>query len=60
MVVCEDDVVDDKLFLVVFVEMNLWYWVVSEGKGDGIAAANGLSSVFEVTTVFLNSFFVLN
>ncbi|ABO93759.1 predicted protein [Ostreococcus lucimarinus CCE9901] len=56
----EDDVADDKSLLVVLVETNPRYWAASEGKGDGTAAANGLSSVLEATTVFLNSFFALN
>jgi len=56
----DDDASDDKSLLVVLVETNPRYWAAKEGKGDGTAAASGLSSVLEATTVFLNSFFALN
>ena len=56
----DDDVADDKSLLIVLVETNPRYWESDRGKGEGTAAALGLSHVLRATTIFLNSFFALN
>ena len=56
----DEDVADDKSLLIVLVETNPRYWESDRGKGEGTAAALGLSHVLRATTIFLNSFFALN
>lgn len=58
--VWDDDAADDKSLLIVLLETNPRVWESSEGKGEGTAAALGLTHVLGATVTFLNAFFALN